>query len=53
MVGVRTRLSNQLRGFLGEYGIVLPQGLAVIKREVPAIASDPERDLPGDFRALL
>ena len=53
MVGVRTQLANQLRGFLREYGIVLPQGLAVIKREVPAIASDPERALPGDFRALL
>ena len=53
MVGLRTQLSNQLRGFLGEYGIVLPQGLAVVMREVPAIASDPERDLPGEFRALL
>ncbi len=53
MVGVRTRLANQLRGFLGEYGIVLPQGLAVVMREVPAIATDPERALPGDFRALL
>jgi len=53
MVRLRTQLSNQLRGFLREYGIVLPQGLAVIKREVPAIASDPERALPGNFRALL
>lgn len=53
MVGVRTRLANQLRGFLGEYGIVLPQGVAVVMREVPAIATDPERALPGDFRALL
>ncbi len=53
MVRLRTQLSNQLRGFLREYGIVLPQGLAVIKREVPQIASDPERELPGAFRALL
>lgn len=53
MVGLRTQLSNQLRGFLGEYGIVLPQGLSVVMREVPEIASDPERDLPGEFRALL
>lgn len=49
----RTQLVNQLRGFLGEYGIVLRQGRAVIMREVPAIASDPELDLPGSFRALL
>ena len=53
IVRLRTQLSNQLRGFLREYGIVLPQGLAVIKREVPQIASDPERELPGTFRALL
>ena len=53
MVAMRTQLANQLRGFLREYGIVLPQGLAVIKREVPAIATDEERDLPGAFRALL
>ena len=53
MVGLRTQLSNQLRGFLGEYGIVLPQGLSVVMREVPAIASDPERDRAGEFRALL
>ena len=49
----RTQLANQLRGFLGEYGIVLPQGRAVVMRAVPAIASDPERELPGSFRALL
>lgn len=49
----RTQLVNQLRGFLREYGIVLPQGRAVVMREAPAIASDPERDLPGSFRALL
>ena len=53
MVGQRTRLANQLRGFLREYGIELPQGIAVVKREVPAIATDPERALPAAFRALL
>lgn len=53
MVRLRTQLANQLRGFLGEYGIVLPQGVAVVMREVPVIAEDAERDLPGDFRALL
>ena len=53
MLRLRTQLTNQLRGFLGEYGIVLPQGRAVVMREVPEIAADPERDLPGAFRALL
>ena len=53
MVGMRTRLANQLRGFLREYGIVLPQGVSVVMREVPAIATDEERELPGAFRALL
>lgn len=49
----RTQLVNQLRGFLGEYGIVLRQGRAVVMRAVPDIASDAERELPGQFRALL
>ncbi len=53
MVCHRTRLANQLRGFLREYGIELPQGIAVVKREVPVIATDAERALPGAFRALL
>ncbi len=49
----RTQLSNQLRGFLREYGIVLPLGLAVVRREVPDIASDMDNGLPPRARALL
>ncbi len=48
----RTQLVNQLRGFLREYGIVLAQGRAVVMREAPAIATAPDLDLPGEFRAL-
>lgn len=31
----QTRLANQLRGLLAEFGIVLPRGLARLKREWP------------------
>ena len=52
-VRYRTQLGNQIRGFLREYGIVLPQGLTVVRREVPDIASDMENGLPALARALL
>ena len=40
----RTALSNQLRGILHEYGIVMPTGLAALKHKVAALmAGDDER----------
>lgn len=48
-----TQLGNQMRGFLREYGMVLPVGLHVVRREVPDIASDAENGLPSITRALL
>lgn len=40
----RTALSNQLRGILHEYGIVMPQGVAALKRKVAEVlAGDEER----------
>lgn len=48
-----TQLGNQMRGFLREYGIVLPLGLHVVRREVPDIASDTSNGLPSMTRWLL
>ena len=48
-----TQLGNQMRGFLREYGIVLPLGLHVVRREVPDIASDAANGLPSMTRWLL
>ena len=48
-----TQLGNQMRGFPREYGIVLPLGLHVVRREVPDIASDMSNGPPSMTRWLL
>lgn len=52
-VKARTAQANQIRGLLGEYGIILPQGMSHIAKRLPAILEDGENALPGSFRALL
>ena len=52
-VKARTGQANQIRGLLGEYGIVIPQGIGHIARRLPEIVEDGENGLPGQFRALL
>lgn len=37
LVGERTALCNQLRGLLGEYGIVMPRGVASVRRRIVGI----------------
>jgi len=41
----RTALVNQARGLLAEYGIVVNQGLAALRRELPWILEDADNDL--------
>ncbi|HSD61756.1 MAG TPA: IS110 family transposase [Burkholderiales bacterium] len=53
LVAERTALGNQVRGFLAEYGIVLPQGLRVLRRRLPEILEDSENGLPGLAREVL
>lgn len=52
-VATRTALANQLRGLLGEYGIVLPQGLGHVRRRLPVLLEDAENGLSVLFRQLL
>ena len=52
-VAARTALSNQLRGLLAEYGVVLPKGLSSVRRRLPALLEDAENGLSECFRALL
>ena len=49
----RTALANKVRGLLGEYGIVVAQGLAPLRRELPLILDDEENQLSGLFREML
>ena len=49
----RTAKANQLRGLLAEYGIVVPKGMARLKKQVPAILEDAENGLTPFCRELL
>lgn len=52
-VKARTAQANQIRGLLGEFGVVIPQGLAAIRRCLPEILEDAENELPDRFRTLV
>jgi transposase len=51
-VKARTAQANQLRSLLAEFGIVFPQGIYVLLRDVPGIVSDPENGLLESVREL-
>jgi transposase len=49
----RTALCNQLRGLMGEYGIVFSRGVNVLRKRIPEILEDSENGLSDLFRSLL
>ncbi len=53
LVGQRTAKANQIRGLVGEYGIVAPLGIGQLRRTVPEWLEDAENGLSMEFRALL
>jgi transposase len=52
LIGSRTQISNQIRGLLAEYGIVLPQHLAQVRRTLPSLIDEKEKRL-SDFAKRL
>jgi len=52
-VGDRTALCNQTRGLLAEFGIVLNQGIATLRKALPRIVEDAENGLTSIFREAL
>jgi transposase len=52
-VASRTALCNQLRGLLGEYGVVMPQGVRTLRRRLPEVLEAGENGLSDLFRRLL
>ena len=52
-VHARTAQANQIRGLLGEFGIVVPQGITHLVAEVPALLEDACNELAGSFRLLI
>lgn len=53
LVGRRTAQSNQIRGLLLEYGMVIPQGIRYVRKCLPDILEDGENRLSVIFRAQL
>lgn len=52
-VKARTAQANQIRGLLSEFGIVIPQGIHAVMKQIPEILEDGENDLPGTLRHLI
>ena len=49
----RTAKANQIRGLVGEYGIVAPVGIGQLRRALPQWLEDGENGLTSDFRQLM
>lgn len=52
-VQMRTGLCNQIRGLVGEYGLVCAKGVANLRRQIPVWLEDGENGLSDFFRRLL
>jgi transposase len=52
LIGCRTQASNQIRGWLAEYGIVLPQNLAQVRQALPILMDDSETRLSSFAKEL-
>lgn len=52
-VKARTAQANQIRGLLGEYGIILPQGMIYLTQGLSAALDEASDDLPVVFRQLV
>ncbi len=52
-IKARTDQANQIRGLLGEYGLIIPQGIGNIAKRVPQLIEDATNELPGTFRVLI
>ena len=53
LVRARTALSNEIRGLLGEFGIVIATGTSPLRRALPLIQDDPDNGLTAPFKVLL
>jgi transposase len=49
----RTALCNQTRGLLGEYGIIIPKGVSVLRKVIPTLLEEAANGLSPLFRTLL
>jgi len=52
-VQARTALCSQIRGLTGEYGLVVPKGIAPLRRRIPQWLEEADNGLSELFRRLL
>jgi transposase len=52
-IKARTAQANQIRGLVGEFGLIVPQGIANIGKRIPELIEDASNELPGSFRLLV
>lgn len=53
LVGQRTAKASQIRGLVGEYGIVAPKGIEQLRQALPCWLEDAANGLSEPFRCLL
>ena len=49
----RTAISNQIRGLLAEFGVVIPVGLSTLRSQVPVIVQDQDNGVPVMVKTLI
>jgi len=53
LVAQRTAKANQIRGLVGEYGLIAPVGIGQLRKALPEWLEDAENGLTDEFRKLL
>lgn len=53
LVRARTALGNEIRGLLGELGVIVAVGLAALRQRLPELLEDAGNGMPERFRILL
>ena len=48
-----TAQGNQMRGLMGEFGVIAPQGLGNLITRTPELIEDATNELPGEIRILM
>jgi len=52
LVSKRTSLTNQIRGLLAEYGLIIPVGIRHVRQQLPALVEDAENALSSIAREV-
>jgi len=52
-VRARTAQGNQIRGLLGEAGLIIPKGIVNVAKRVPALLEDAGDEVSASFRRLI